>query len=469
LKIGYARVSTTDQNLDLQLDALNKAGCAEIFPEKLSGARDDRTELERCLNRLRKGDVLVVWKLDRLGRSLHHLMEIMRDLEDRGIDFQSLNENIDTTTHTGRFMFIIMGALGEFERSMIIERTRAGRQAARARGKYLGGPRLYGDDPHGEKQEATITPEQVAAERDVLKEIAKRLLDSESVGAIIKDLNHRGITTTMGSHWRSNTVRQVMSNPNIAVIIGQEQSDRLQRLFADPSRKRQGRPTKHLLTGILRCKCGGRMYVVNKGRGQTVYSCYHSNANPSNCGKTWVSAPALEAYVTEATIRWLAGPGLVVVRNRLMKLDQELSQIAKRMHDDEKELIELAKLKGEGRYTTPEWLALRDPIEARIKAARELLDKEPAVLALTNIPETRAELEAAWPTWDVERKRSVLKAAIASLFVWGNRGPLFLGPHFDQGRVYLRFVSDSEHFSKSWATEEDNAGLLDQVARDLDQ
>ena len=136
--IGYARVSTHDQNLDSQLDALQKADCEQIFQEKITGKIKDRPELISCLKALRKGDVLIVWKLDRLARSLKDLVEIITDLNQREIGFKSLTEAIDTTSATGRLVFHIFGALAEFEHSLIRERTIAGLDAARARGRKGG-------------------------------------------------------------------------------------------------------------------------------------------------------------------------------------------------------------------------------------------------------------------------------------------------------------------------------------------
>jgi DNA invertase Pin-like site-specific DNA recombinase len=133
--VGYARVSTQEQSPELQLDALQKAGCERIFVEKASGAQRDRPELRAALDFMRgKGDVLVVWKLDRLARSLKQLIETVEDLERRGIGFRSLTEQIDTTSPGGRLVFHILGVMAEFERSIIRERTRAGLDAARACG-----------------------------------------------------------------------------------------------------------------------------------------------------------------------------------------------------------------------------------------------------------------------------------------------------------------------------------------------
>jgi DNA invertase Pin-like site-specific DNA recombinase len=140
MKIGYARVSTNDQDTQLQLDALNHVGCERIYEEKQSGAKTDRPELQQCLKSLREGDLLIVWKLDRLGRSLQHLIETVTDLENRQIGFQSLTENIDTTSPTGKLIFHIFGSLAEFERGLIRERVKAGLAAAKKKGKKFGRP-----------------------------------------------------------------------------------------------------------------------------------------------------------------------------------------------------------------------------------------------------------------------------------------------------------------------------------------
>src|SRR5215208_6622623 len=134
--IGYARVSTDDQNLDLQRDALTKAGCEQIYTDQVSGTKAERKGLTDALSHLRSGDTLVVWRLDRLGRSLRHLIETVTNLHERGIGFKSVQESIDTTTSGGKLVFHIFGALAEFEREIIRERTQAGLQAARARGRY---------------------------------------------------------------------------------------------------------------------------------------------------------------------------------------------------------------------------------------------------------------------------------------------------------------------------------------------
>ncbi|MFD1797957.1 recombinase family protein [Paracoccus aurantiacus] len=154
--IGYARVSTVGQDLALQLDALQGAGATRIFDDHgVSGSKTERPGLTEALRFLREGDTLIVWKLDRLGRSMTHLLQTVADLEKRGVGFRSLTENIDTTTPTGRLVFHIFGALGEFERDLIRERTNAGLVAAAARGRKGGRPPV-------------VTPERIARARQLI-------------------------------------------------------------------------------------------------------------------------------------------------------------------------------------------------------------------------------------------------------------------------------------------------------------
>jgi DNA invertase Pin-like site-specific DNA recombinase len=169
MKIGYCRVSTDDQNPDLQLAALKRAGCRKIFTGKATGAHVKRPELTKCLKALKAGDVLVVWKLDRLGRSLRDLIALLDDLKTRGVAFRSLTEAIDTATATGRAMWQMVGILAELERSLIQERTKAGRAAAQARGVKMG-------------RKPKLTPQQVVHARKLLGQ-------GESPNTVAQSLN----------------------------------------------------------------------------------------------------------------------------------------------------------------------------------------------------------------------------------------------------------------------------------------
>jgi DNA invertase Pin-like site-specific DNA recombinase len=143
--IGYARVSTQDQNLDMQIDALTKAGCKRIFQEKMSGSRSVRPEFSKALETLREGDMLVVWKLDRLGRSVKNLVDLVGELHKQGVQFKSLTDAIDTGTPSGRFFFHVMASLAQMERELTVERTRAGLETARKLGRRGGRKRRMTD------------------------------------------------------------------------------------------------------------------------------------------------------------------------------------------------------------------------------------------------------------------------------------------------------------------------------------
>jgi len=169
MKVGYARVSTSDQDSTLQLDALKKAGCEQVFDETASGAKSDRPELIEALKYCRQGDVLVVWKLDRLARSLKQLIATVEDLENRGIQFQSVTEGLDTVSAGGKLLFHIMGALAEFERGLIQERTTAGLKSARARGRVGGRPKALNES------DIATAKALLADESFSMADVAKRL------------------------------------------------------------------------------------------------------------------------------------------------------------------------------------------------------------------------------------------------------------------------------------------------------
>lgn len=174
MRVGYARVSTQDQNLDLQRDALEQAGCEHTFTDIVSGAQAERAGLKEALSYCREGDTLVVWKLDRLGRSLQHLIETVQALQQRGIGFKSLQESIDTTTSGGKLIFHVFGALAEFERDIIRERTIAGLASARARGRKGGRPKAMTET----KAEMALTLRQDP--KRTVKEICQTLQISEA-------------------------------------------------------------------------------------------------------------------------------------------------------------------------------------------------------------------------------------------------------------------------------------------------
>ncbi|MDA8453102.1 recombinase family protein [Acidovorax sp. NCPPB 3859] len=188
MKIGYARVSTRDQNLDLQVDALKAAGCERVYQDVASGAKTARPALDELLGQLRAGDVLVIWKLDRMGRSLKHLVELVGNLMERKVGLLSLNDPINTTNAQGRFVFNLFATLAEFERELIRERTQAGLTAARARGRVGGRPK--GLSPQAEA--TALAAETLYRERKLsVAAIAQKLHLSKST--LYSYLRHRGV------------------------------------------------------------------------------------------------------------------------------------------------------------------------------------------------------------------------------------------------------------------------------------
>jgi DNA invertase Pin-like site-specific DNA recombinase len=186
--IGYARVSTIDQHTDLQHDALTAAGAARIYTDHgVSGAKTTRPELDKMLDYLRDGDTLLVWRLDRLGRSMQHLVTLVADLKDRGITFRSLHEGIDTSTINGELVFNIFASLATFERELIRERTSAGLASARARGRLGGRPKKHNDATVQRIKElhalGTMTPQEIADAAKVSVSTMYRLLRSEPAQA----------------------------------------------------------------------------------------------------------------------------------------------------------------------------------------------------------------------------------------------------------------------------------------------
>lgn len=188
MKIGYARVSTTDQNLDLQLDALKSEGCEEIYFDKISGSTTTRPQFDEMKKRLRKGDTVIVYKLDRLGRSLKHLIETVSEFNESEISFKSLQDPVDTTSSQGKLIFNIFASLAEFERDIIRDRTNAGLKSARARGRIGGRPKGLSEDA---LKTAEICASLYEGGKHGANEIAKRM--SISKATLYKYLRHQNV------------------------------------------------------------------------------------------------------------------------------------------------------------------------------------------------------------------------------------------------------------------------------------
>lgn len=202
MKIGYARVSTHDQDLSLQLDALQQNGCEKIFEEKVTGTTKERPQLQQLLDQLRPEDIVVIWKLDRLARSLQDLVSLVNQIRDKGASLQSLNDQIDTTSAQGKFTFHIFAALSEFERDIISERTKAGLAAARARGRKGGRPKGLSR----KAQHTAVVAERLYLEGQLsVKEICEQLAISR--GTLYKYLRYQGVE--IGEHRKKKKMLEV--------------------------------------------------------------------------------------------------------------------------------------------------------------------------------------------------------------------------------------------------------------------
>lgn len=188
MKIGYARVSTKEQNLSMQMDALEKEGCKQIFQEKISGAKADRPELRKMIDQLRAGDLIITWKLDRMGRSLRDLVNLMNEIQEKGAGLKSLHDSIDTSTPQGKLTFHLFASLAEFERDIIRERTKAGLEAARARGRKGGRPKGLSKEA---KDKAMIAETLYTQGEKSITEICKHLNIARST--LYKYLRYRSV------------------------------------------------------------------------------------------------------------------------------------------------------------------------------------------------------------------------------------------------------------------------------------
>lgn len=175
MQIGYARVSKHDQNLELQVDALKEAGCEQVFTDKSSGGKMDRQGLSEAMSHLRKNDIFIVWKLDRLGRNVKGVVDFICDMENKEVHFKSLTDNIDTTTPAGRFFFHVMTSLAQMERELIVERTKAGLEASRKRGRVGGRKRV-------------MTPSKIKSAKNLLKNGLPHREVAENLGISIPTL-----------------------------------------------------------------------------------------------------------------------------------------------------------------------------------------------------------------------------------------------------------------------------------------
>jgi DNA invertase Pin-like site-specific DNA recombinase len=438
MDIGLARVSTRDQNPQLQLNALEQAGCWPIYEEKKSGVAKDRPVRDEVLRQVKAGDTLTVWKLDRLGRSVSELLDIISDLERRGVRFRCLTQPIDTSSPTGRLFLTFLAGFAEFERDLMRERVLAGKQRMIADGEHPGGVPMYGF----EADHTTIVEE----EAELLREAARRLLEGEALARIVDGWHEKGLRPRRGRRWRETALRGMLLNPRVVPIIGQETHDKLTRLFANPDRRRHlGRPAEHLLSGILRCGregCGQAMYLTRfqerNGTKRLVYKCKKSAGSGgrfAGCGRTVISAPRADAWAMEALVAAVCSDEFIESLNRrraeLLAGEVTVAQVeAWREEIDELEQVLPT------RFAADVHRQRHDELQRLVRQATAGLLQRPDLQALLDLPKSEEKLRARWEGWTIAERRQWLKRAFEHVDV----KPAPPGHHHRGSDVESRFV-----------------------------
>jgi DNA invertase Pin-like site-specific DNA recombinase len=409
MDVGLARVSTRDQNPALQITALEQAGCAAIYEEKVSGVSKKRPVRDEVLAQLQPGDTLTVWKLDRLGRSAIELLDIIGGLPHRGVRFRCLTQPIDTSSPTGKLFLTFLAGFAEFEREMIRERTLAGKQRQRDEGRPMG-PLVF-----GWTDADTVNEDQAA----LLDEAARRIQDNdEPVSRVVDDWNARDLRPGKAKRWRVTHLRRILLNPRTAAIIGQDRHAELVRLFARPGRQRLGRVAEHLLSGILRCgrpDCGQPMYAATKGGKtgvpQLVYRCKKATGSGgrfNGCGSTVVSLVRADDWAREAFIAAVASDDFAQALNRRQAELLAGDTTAEQLDDWRVEIAELEQVIPT-RFGTVEMKRRHDDLQRLVREATDRLMAQPDLQTMIDLPKSEAALRAAWDGWSVAERRAWLR------------------------------------------------------------
>jgi DNA invertase Pin-like site-specific DNA recombinase len=407
MDIGLARVSTRDQSPGLQLNALEQAGCSAIYEERVSGVSAKRPVRDQVLAELQPGDTLTVWKLDRLGRSMVELLDIIGDLTRRGVRFRCLTQPIDTSSPTGRLFLTFLAGFAEFEREIMRERVLAGKERQRAEGRPMG--RL----PFGWTDADTVNEEQAA----LLREAAARLLDGVNVSTVVDDWNAAGIPPERGRRWSVTPLQRMLTNPRTAAILGPDIHAAILHLFSN-RRRRQGRSTEHLLSGILVCQCEQAIYA-DVIKGHAAYRCRkvtHSGGRSAGCGRLNISERAADRVVAEMFI------AAVCSETFAAKLDERRAELlagdttAEQLEDWRQEIAELGQVL-ETRYGTDEHRRRRAELERIVRRATARLMARPELQALYDLPRTEIALRARWDGWTIVERRTWLRRVLDRVIV----------------------------------------------------
>jgi DNA invertase Pin-like site-specific DNA recombinase len=415
--IGYARVSTLDQDPGLQLDALARGGCAPIYEEKVSGVSAKRPVRDQVLAQLRPGDTLTVWKLDRLGRSITELHQIVEELEHRRVRFRCLTQPIDTSSPTGKFFFSMLAAFAVYERDMITERVRAGKARMLAEGRHPGGRALFGF----EADHVTANEEQA----ELLREAADLVLDQgQTLSTVVDAWNVQGLRPGQASHWRVTHLRRILLNERVIPIIGQEAHDRLRRLLTDPERRKGGRPATYLLSGILTCgRCSRPLYGARRTRRggvqEDTYRCeggQGSGGRFTGCGRVTVAMGRADAWAEEMFISAIVSDDWAeaLTRRQAELLAGEVT--AAELDDWRAELDDLDQVQGT-RYYSDAMRRRHEELRRMVDQATARLLAQPDLQELMDLPRTEEALRARWSSWSTTERRAWLRRLVSTIVV----------------------------------------------------
>jgi DNA invertase Pin-like site-specific DNA recombinase len=415
MDVGYARVSSLDQDPQLQINALERAGAWPIVQEKVSGVAKVRPVRDEVLRMAKPGDTITVWKLDRWGRSVTDLLEVIDNLVQRGVRFRVLTQPIDTSSAFGRMQLTLLAAFAEFERSLIIERTMAGRQRRLDEGKHPGGPALYGF----KKDHVTV----IESEARLLREGAKRVLEGEPLNRIVDDWNKRGLRTRAGSRWQVKTLRRILANPWVVPILGEDTARELIRIFNQPDRQRLGRPADHLLSGILSCsRCEQPMYGIRTqqrdGTKRPVYVCRKAGAGGrfAGCGSMVIGMDRVDAWAEEAFIAAVVSDDFAQALDR-RQAELLAGEVTAQDLDDWRREIEELELVMPTRFGTPDMKRRHDDLRRMVDQATARLLAQPDLQALVDLPKSESKLRARWAAWTMAEQRVWLRRLVERIEV----------------------------------------------------
>jgi DNA invertase Pin-like site-specific DNA recombinase len=416
---GYARVSTRDQDPQLQINALAAAGCDTIVKEHASGVAKRRPVLEQLLAQVKPGDQICVWKIDRWGRSITFLHRSIEELIERGVSFRSLTDPLNTTTPQGRLQLGILASVAAFERDLIKERTLASKALMKSQGRHTGGPALFG----WERDHTTVNQ----TEAKLVREVAARVLQGEPLGRVVDQLNTRDDVPRprRSDRWRVVSMRRVLENPTTAAIVGDDRHRELVMILGRNQGQGQGggRPAEHLLSGILACsRCNQSMYSFPKVKDQSrelYYRCkpaQGSGGRFKGCGSMFIAEPRADTWAEEMFVSAVVSPSFSETLSRrqaeLLAGDATTKEL-----DAMREEIQELELVLPTRFSTEDMKRRHAQFRRLVDQATAQLMAAPELAQLLDLPRSEKKLRAAWASWSIAQRRDWLRRLVERIDV----------------------------------------------------